>query len=98
MFRKPVIILLTVLLLPTLAGCRYDGSFMQMDSNSAFPFFGLTLAVDSGSRPPDPKGALPQHKPSPFDLNLPDSDISPFGSHSGHAAKPGEIGLVRVRN
>ncbi|MFO1003212.1 MAG: hypothetical protein U0936_23000 [Planctomycetaceae bacterium] len=35
----------------SLAGCAYDQSFMQMDSNSGVPFFGMQWAVDSGSRP-----------------------------------------------
>lgn len=35
----------------SLAGCAYDHSFMQMDSNSGVPFFGMQWAVDSGSRP-----------------------------------------------
>jgi hypothetical protein len=35
----------------TLTGCAYDRSFMQMDSNSGVPFFGLQWAVDSGIRP-----------------------------------------------
>lgn len=35
----------------SLAGCAYDRSFMQMDSNSGVPFFGMQWAVDSGSRP-----------------------------------------------
>lgn len=39
------------LLLTAAAGCRYDGAFMQMDSNAPFPFFGFQLAVDSGVRP-----------------------------------------------
>lgn len=40
------------LMLLSLSGCKYDRSFMNMDSNSGSPFFGLQLAVDSGSRPP----------------------------------------------
>ena len=36
----------------SLSGCKYERSFMNMDSNSGSPFFGLQLAVDSGSRPP----------------------------------------------
>jgi hypothetical protein len=40
------------LLLLSTVGCRYDGAFMQMDSNAPFPFFGFQLAVDSGVRPP----------------------------------------------
>jgi len=32
-------------------GCKYDRSFLQMDSNSGAPFLGLQWAVDSGSRP-----------------------------------------------
>jgi len=39
-------------MLLSLNGCKYDRSFMNMDSNSGSPFFGLQLAVDSGSRPP----------------------------------------------
>jgi hypothetical protein len=42
------------LILISLTGCKYDRSFMNMDSNSGSPFFGLQLAVDSGSRPPGP--------------------------------------------
>jgi len=42
------------LLTATLCGCRYDGAFMQMDSNSSFPFMGFQLAVDSGTRPSMP--------------------------------------------
>ena len=42
---------LTLITLLATTGCRYDGSFMQMDSNAGFPFFGLQLSVDSGSRP-----------------------------------------------
>ena len=40
------------LMLLSLSGCKYDRSFMNMDSNSGSPFFGLQLAVDSGSRAP----------------------------------------------
>ncbi len=40
------------LMLLCLSGCKYERSFMNMDSNSGSPFFGLQLAVDSGSRPP----------------------------------------------
>ncbi|MEJ7592394.1 MAG: hypothetical protein WKF77_12655 [Planctomycetaceae bacterium] len=36
----------------SLPGCKYDRSFMNMDSNSGSPFFGLQLAVDTGTRPP----------------------------------------------
>ena len=39
-------------MLLSLSGCKYDRSFMNMDSNSGSPFFGLQLAVDSGSRSP----------------------------------------------
>lgn len=48
--RRPRAIL--ILLFTALAGCRYDGAFMQMDSNAPFPFLGFQLAVDSGTRPP----------------------------------------------
>lgn len=51
-------LLLLSLLTTALTGCRYDGAFMQMDSNAPFPFFGFQLAVDSGVRPSDaPVGA-----------------------------------------
>ena len=46
--RTAAILGLIILSLP---GCKYDRSFMNMDSNSGSPFFGLQLAVDSGSRP-----------------------------------------------
>ena len=55
------------LLLLTTAGCRYDGSFMQMDSNAPFPFFGLQLSVDSGSRPAAPRQ---QHREQSIPLSL----------------------------
>ncbi|MDA1230984.1 MAG: hypothetical protein O2856_09435 [Planctomycetota bacterium] len=45
------------LMLLSQTGCKYNGSFMNMDSNSGSPFFGLQLAVDSGSRPPKPGDA-----------------------------------------
>ncbi len=48
--RRPQAIM--ILLFTTLAGCRYDGAFMQMDSNAPFPFLGFQLAVDNGTRPP----------------------------------------------
>jgi|GEM_PF-3978608 len=50
-------------LLLTTVGCRYDGSFLQMDSNAPFPFFGLQLSVDSGSRP--------THRPQSRELHNP---------------------------
>ena len=43
---------LSALILLSLTGCKYDGSFFNMSSNSGSPFFGLQWAVDSGSRPP----------------------------------------------
>ncbi len=48
--RRPQSLL--ILLSTALAGCRYDGAFMQMDSNAPFPFLGFQLAVDNGTRPP----------------------------------------------
>ncbi|MFM7837845.1 MAG: hypothetical protein ACKPJD_39135, partial [Planctomycetaceae bacterium] len=59
--------LLLPLFLLTTAGCRYDGSFMQMDSNAPFPFFGLQLSVDSGSRPAAPRQ---QHREQSIPLSL----------------------------
>ena len=50
--NPPRIAALTGLILLSLTGCKYDRSFMNIDSNSGSPFFGLQLAVDSGSRPP----------------------------------------------
>jgi hypothetical protein len=50
-------LVLISLLTVSASGCRYDGAFMQMDSNAPFPFFGLQLAVDSGVRPPQAGGA-----------------------------------------
>jgi hypothetical protein len=38
---------ISLLILP---GCAYDRTFMQMDSNSPSPFFGLQWSVDSGTR------------------------------------------------
>ena len=34
-----------------LAGCRYDGSFMQMNSDAGAPFFGLQLSVRNDRSP-----------------------------------------------
>ncbi len=51
-------------MLLSLAGCKYDRSFMNMDSNSGSPFFGLQLAVDTGSRPPGPDQRKDQAAPS----------------------------------
>lgn len=48
----PKVSVILGLMLLSLSGCKYDRSFMNMDSNSGSPFFGLQLAVDSGSRPP----------------------------------------------
>jgi hypothetical protein len=50
-------VLFLCLLAAVQAGCRYDGAFMQMDSNAPFPFFGFQLAVDSGVRPARGDGA-----------------------------------------
>lgn len=49
----------------SLSGCKYDRSFMNMDSNSGSPFFGLQLAVDSGSRPPVNSNRSKNDKPHP---------------------------------
>jgi hypothetical protein len=53
-----------------LCGCAYDRSFMQMDSNSGVPFFGLQWAVDSGSRPSS------QDDSSVLKLTAPESGLS----------------------
>jgi len=72
-----------LVLIPMLTGCRYDGSFMQMDSNTGFPFFGLQLAVDSGSRPPGPTDARPSGESPTFNLNVDDIEETLLESHSG---------------
>lgn len=54
----------------SLSGCAYDRSFMQMDSNSGVPFFGLQWAVDSGSRPSF------QNDTSVLKLTAPESALS----------------------
>ena len=54
----------------TLSGCAYDRSFMQMDSNSGVPFFGLQWAVDSGSRPSS------QNDSSVLKLTAPESALN----------------------
>ena len=51
-FTSPRTLAIAGLILLSLTGCKYDRSFLNMDSNSGSPFFGLQLAVDSGSRPP----------------------------------------------
>ena len=76
-------------LLVSAAGCRYDGSFMQMDSNAPFPFFGLQLSVDSGSR-------TPRHPPS-RELHIPlgAPDLSTQGRAPQHPRSP-QLKLVRL--
>ena len=60
-------ILLLSILTGAASGCSYDGAFMQMDSNAPFPFFGLQLSVDSGSRPAAPRQ---QHREQSIPLSL----------------------------
>jgi hypothetical protein len=91
-------IVLPLGLLSILAGCKYDGSFMQMDSNSGVPFFGLQLAVDSGSRPPEPGQAIESDENSRYHLPLQDSDSSTRTSRLGEDVWPGKPGLLRVGN
>lgn len=45
--QRLLIVVLTGVLSGFATGCRYDGSFLQMDSNSSAPFLGLQLSVDS---------------------------------------------------
>ena len=64
-------------------GCKYDGAFMQMDSNAPFPFFGFQLAVDTGVRPDNNRDTdasnrrredivpLREHPASEFDVPVP---------------------------
>ncbi len=75
-----------ILLIPLLSGCQYDRSFMHMDSNSGVPFFGLQLAVDSGSRPPrqESETTAPEnllrvehHRVEPLSNPRPDTDMIP---------------------
>ena len=37
----------SVLLVPLITGCQYDRSFLNMNSDSGAPFFGLQLSVDA---------------------------------------------------
>ena len=75
-----------ILLIPLLSGCQYDRSFMHMDSNSGVPFFGLQLAVDSGSRPPrkESETTAPEnplrvehHRVESLSARRPDTDTFP---------------------
>ncbi len=59
---------LTGLMLLSLTGCKFERSFMNMDSNSRSPFFGLQWAVDSGSRAPTGEAGSHPKKP-PTDRN-----------------------------
>lgn len=61
MWKISASLLFAATVLLTSVGCKYDGSFMQMDSNSGSPFFGLQWAVDSGSRPAMPKSISEPH-------------------------------------
>jgi len=64
--NPPRIAAIAGLILLSLTGCKYDRSFMNMDSNSGSPFFGLQLAVDSGSRPPGiNEGSADGDRPAP---------------------------------
>ncbi len=71
-------------MLLSLTGCKYDRSFMNMDSNSGSPFFGLQLAVDSGSRAPmNSRSAADVDRPtSPFQRYpaIPEHSKSAVGS------------------
>jgi hypothetical protein len=46
------VILFLSISLVIVPGCAYDRTFMQMDSNSPSPFFGLQWSVDSGTPGP----------------------------------------------
>jgi len=60
----------------SLPGCAYDRSFMQMDSNSGVPFFGLQWAVDSGSRPSEhTDGSKLKLSDQDSELNIPNPRI-----------------------
>ncbi|MFM7166480.1 MAG: hypothetical protein ACKPJJ_00195 [Planctomycetaceae bacterium] len=86
--------LLLPLLLLTTAGCRYDGSFMQMDSNAPFPFFGLQLSVDSGSRPTAPRQ---QHREQSIPLSLTARNSLTATQGRAHAqTRSHELKLVRL--
>lgn len=77
---------LILLCLPAccMAGCRYDGAFMHMDSNSPFPFLGFQLAVDTGVRPErrSDSGAETRRR----------EEVVPLLEHS-----PGELGVPNPR-
>jgi len=80
MIKNSTSLIFAATVLLTAAGCKYDGSFMQMDSNSGSPFFGLQWAVDSGSRPSRSAEKCPQME----SLRFPDAAS---GEHSTHAAR-----------
>lgn len=71
MWKVSASLLFAATVLLTNVGCKYDGSFMQMDSNSGAPFFGLQWAVDSGSRPPLPQSiSTPEHSAGSRDSSI----------------------------
>ncbi len=49
-------LLISFVFVASLAGCQYDRSFMQMDSNNGSPFMGLQLRVDASDRQADDAG------------------------------------------
>lgn len=74
---------LSLAIVSLIVGCKYDGSFLQMDSNSGVPFFGLQLAVDSGSRPPKSASAEKADDKSTYRLKMQDPEHSPRKSRLG---------------
>ena len=89
---------LSLAVISLIVGCKYDGSFMQLDSNSGVPFFGLQLAVDSGSRPPRSADAKETDNSSTYDLKLQNSGHSTRKSRLGEDPWHGKSELLNVGN
>ena len=79
-----------------LSGCSYDRSFMQMDSNSGVPFFGLQWADDSGSRPSKSDHSENETAPSLIDLRAPSKLDQPGRDHLDHNAERDDIQTVSI--
>lgn len=83
-------------LLSFAAGCQYDGSFMQMDSNSGIPFLGLQLAVDSGMRPPSQDKQTRMKESSLIDLQVRPESQMPINRGAIERDRIEPSGTVRV--
>jgi hypothetical protein len=98
MSRDFLRIVLPLAVLSLLSGCKYDGSFMHLDSNSGVPFFGLQLAVDSGSRPPKSAETNETDENSSYNLKLQNPAHSKHESRVVDESWPQQPNLLRVRH